>query len=93
MTIRDLPRPIRALLSITLPSDWREDIARDLEEAWSRRVDSGGRIVGLMWLTSQALVFSIRFAPSRAFEILGRATSSSFSGRNGSSMDFDFPAV
>ncbi|MEM7414223.1 MAG: ABC transporter permease [Gemmatimonadota bacterium] len=70
MTIRDLPRPIRALLSIGLPGDWRDDIVRDLEEAWTRRVSSTGRIRATMWLTLEALAFTLRFGPTRIRELL-----------------------
>jgi hypothetical protein len=33
MTARDLPTAVRALLRVTLPSDWCDDIQRDLQES------------------------------------------------------------
>mgnify|MGYP007059427165 FL=1 len=72
MSIRDLPAPIRALLRLALPEDWRDDIVRDLEEAWSRRrIDHGAARSGA-WLLVQSTVFALRFAPERLAEILPR---------------------
>lgn len=77
MKIRDLPWWARVLLTFTLPGDWREDIVRDLEEAWSRRLDAYGRLNATVWLVTQAIVFSLRFAPSRTRELIGALPSSS----------------
>lgn len=69
MSIRDLPRPIAVLLSVALPGDWRADIARDLEEAWTERRRERGAVRAAAWLLAQSLWFSLRFAPDRIREV------------------------
>lgn len=70
MTIRDLPRPIRAALRLGLPGDWRDDIARDLEEAWTYRVSEHGHFRATTWLAVEVIVFIFRFAPTRCREVV-----------------------
>jgi putative ABC transport system permease protein len=67
--IDDLPRGVRLLLRLTLPGDWRDDIFRDLEEAWCVRRRAGGTLSATVWLWSQAVAFSLRFVPARFREI------------------------
>jgi putative ABC transport system permease protein len=72
MSIADLPRMARALLRVALPEDWRDDILRDLEEAWTRKRIERGALVAILWLWGQAIAFSIRFAPGRAAELISQ---------------------
>jgi len=77
MSIADLPRGVRALLAAALPEDWRADIVRDLEEAWSDRRATDGAMRARLWLWGQALAFAIRFAPERARSLASAAPSPS----------------
>ncbi|MDX1493137.1 MAG: hypothetical protein R3253_03615, partial [Longimicrobiales bacterium] len=71
MTIRDLPRGVRIVLEATLPGDWRDDILRDLEEAWSRRRADRGAVAARLWLWSQCILFALRFLPERLRDLAG----------------------
>lgn len=69
MTIRTMPWLLRRLLELAVPRDWRPDVVRDLEEAWSLRRTRAGRLPALAWLTGQVLLFALRFAPERLAEL------------------------
>lgn len=72
-----MPRGVRAFLVVSLPGDWRDDVLRDLEEAWSERRIRMGRPSATVWLWGQAILFALRFLPERARDLtsLGLATS------------------
>ena len=65
MIRRRIPWAARGILRLTLPDDWRDDIVRDLEEAYEERWASGGRWVAGIWLTWQLVVFPSRFLMDR----------------------------
>jgi len=65
MTARDLPTAVRFLLRVTLPSDWCDDIQRDLQESWTTQRAKRGPLRALLSLSLQTLLFSARFAPYR----------------------------
>jgi putative ABC transport system permease protein len=69
MSIADMPRAVRTFLVLSLPRDWRDDILRDLEEAWSARRAGRGRAYAALWLSGQALLFALRFLPERARDL------------------------
>jgi len=58
----------RAILRLTLPADWRDDILRDLQEDRRRRAAEGRGADGL-WIWLQVVSFSLRFLPDRFREI------------------------
>lgn len=70
MTARPLPRLPRTVLRWVLPSDWRDDILRDVEEAYGRRRRGGAALRARAWLWAEVLSFSVRFLPARLSEIL-----------------------
>ncbi len=61
MTPRGLPWAARTVLRLTLPKDWRDDIVRDLGEAYEQRCARGRHWVARLWLAWQVLVFPFRF--------------------------------
>ena len=73
----ELPRASRVLLDLVLPSDWRPDIARDLEEAWTVRRTEHGAVRARLWLWGQILSFAVRFAPDRIRDLWARPTATS----------------
>lgn len=77
MTARDLPTAVRALLRVTLPSDWCDDIQRDLQESWTTQRAERGPLRALLWLSLHTLLFSARFAPDRFRDLWGQSAGTS----------------
>ncbi len=66
-----LPKGARRVLRMFLPGDWREDIQRDLEEAFATRFASDGRLRSTLWLWGQVAAFAARFVAERVREAAG----------------------
>jgi putative ABC transport system permease protein len=64
------PRLLDLLLRACLPSDWRDDIARDVEELFARRAPLG-RARAVLWYAAQILSFGWRFAGYRSRSRIG----------------------
>lgn len=76
MSRRELPRIASSLLSATLPADWRQDIVRDVEEAWAARAERRP-LLSAFWLAGQIASFGLRFLPIRLAEASAAAGVSS----------------
>jgi len=72
-----LPRLAVWLLTVTVPADWRDSIAGDLDEERRRRLAAGRRAGALWWVAAAIRVGAALQREQRAARIAGRSTTRS----------------